>query len=68
MTHKIIKESEELFHIVEIASENVIGTYKNHDEAHQLYRRMKKKIGFEGFTPNFIIRSVKGYGSESTGS
>jgi hypothetical protein len=53
-----LQKQNNTFDVVELASGNLIKSFKTHDEANNLYRRLKNGIGFEGWTPAFVLTEL----------
>jgi hypothetical protein len=57
MTYKLVKISDNKFHVIETASENVIAECRSYEDAHKIYRNYKtSKKGFLGWTPKFFLQ------------
>lgn len=53
MTYKIQK-AKNLFQVIELKTEKVVGEFNSHDEANTFYRSLKDGAGFAGWTPDFF--------------
>lgn len=43
------------FEVVEVASELIVDSFSSHEEAQLQYQKLKKGVGFEGWTPSFML-------------
>ena len=50
-----LQKQQNTFDVVELASGNLMKSFKTHDEANSFYHRLKDGIGFEGWTPAFVL-------------
>lgn len=57
--YKLVKENESSFKVVETATNTVVAEYASHGEANKHYRLLKSGAAFGGWTPSFVLRSVK---------
>ncbi len=59
MSYKIVKNGNK-FEIHELESELVVGEFVDHSKASERYRFLKRGGSFAGFSPKFMLVSVKG--------
>lgn len=59
--YKILKNKDGKFDLIEIASEHLIDVYETHAEAKVRYNQLKGGQAFAGWTPEFILQSVRDF-------
>lgn len=57
--HFINYESENFYCVYENASQMVYDFFMFSDDAHACKKKLETGIGFDGFTPEFMLRKVK---------
>lgn len=58
MNYKIIQDSNG-YNIVESPTDQVVKTFDSHSDAKKMMKHLNLGGGFDGFTPNFFLKSVK---------
>jgi len=59
MNYKIVEDkSKKIFNVVETQTKFIIATFDNYQDAKNKMRFYNLGGGFDGFSPNFIIRKV----------
>lgn len=62
MSYKVTKNKDnEQFEVIELATEQVLYSSPDHDEAYEHYRFWKEggAFGYGGWTPAFVLRPVE---------
>jgi len=58
--YKIIEgDKKSVFHVKENKTDQIIKTFKNFNEARKFVAHLNKGAFFDGFTPNFFLKSMK---------
>jgi hypothetical protein len=54
-----LKKSNELFHVLEIATDQIIKSFKDESEARKYSRSLNFGAVFDGWTPRFFLQSFQ---------
>lgn len=57
--YKIVKNKKGKFELIELATEQIIDVYDEYSLAKKEYNRFKGGQGFSGWTPAFVLISMK---------
>ncbi len=55
----VVENGQKKWSILEVRSENIMGVFRTKPQATRGIKRFRQGRGFNGFTPMFILRSLK---------
>jgi len=65
MNYKIINNPNNVFNVIETATNQIIGAFGTQEEAKDYMRFLNLVGAFDGFTPSFLVKKVENFGKKS---
>ena len=61
-----VKKNSSDYNVVEKATNHIIGTYTRHESARSAAKQLNSGLGFDGWTPAFILQTDKNFPESQT--